>query len=382
MAHHRSTFAEIDLDAFRQNLKNVRAMVGPAIKTMAVVKADAYGHGAAPCSRAALEAGADVLGVGILEEGIELRESGIRAPIVVLGGIFPHEADDLIKHDLTTLLRHRRLAETLSRKAHAAGKQVGVHLKVETGMGRLGVSLDEFPGLVEFVMGEKNLILEGVFTHLASADHDNAHYTREQLKQFDRAVEFLRSRSTPRPLLHTANSAALLRHPQSWHDMVRPGIILYGSLPDSSMQSDVDHWVGDKGIPKFKPVMNWKTRIIQVNSVPKGSALSYGGQFVTSRDSRIAVLPIGYADGLHRLLSNRIDVLVRGQRVPQVGTICMDMTLVDVTGIPGIQEEEEVVLLGTQAGNVVTADEMAEKIGTISYEILCSVGRRVPRVYR
>jgi len=348
---------------------------------MAVVKADAYGHGAGPCTRAVLEAGADTLGVGILAEGIELRELGIKAPIQVLVGIFPDEADELIQHNLTTTLYSRSLAETLSQRAGLLGKDVGVHIKIDTGMGRLGVPPEQLTGLVEYIMGLNNVRIESVFTHLSSADDSDPEFTQNQIARLQSALEQLKAAKFNIPLAHCANSAALLQFPKSQFDLVRPGIALYGALPSPGLGPVVDTITrGNKNFP-LRPVMQWKTRILTINSLPKGSPVSYGKKFVTQRDSKIATLPVGYADGLERLLTHKMQVLVGGHKVPQVGTICMDMCMVDVTDRIGVKEGDEVVLLGHQGSETITADEMAAQAGTIPYEILCGVGKRVPRIY-
>ncbi len=348
---------------------------------MAVVKADAYGHGALPCTQAVLDSGADTLGVGILAEGIELREQGIQAPIQVLVGIFPDEVDDLIQHNLTTTLYSRSLAETLSQRAGHLGKAVVVHIKVDTGMGRLGIAPDQLPGLVEYIAGLNNVRIESLFTHLSSADDPDPKFTQNQIARFQSALDQLKKAKLNVPLAHCANSAALLQFPESQYDLVRPGISLYGALPALTLGPVVKSLTTKN--PKFSllPVMQWKTRILNINSLPKGSPVSYGKKFVTQRDSRIATLPVGYADGLERLLTHRMNVLVRGHKAPQVGTICMDMCMIDVTDIAEAQEGDEVVLFGQQGKETITADEMAAQAGTIPYEILCGVGKRVPRSY-
>lgn len=348
---------------------------------MAVVKANAYGHGALPCTQAVLDAGADTLGVGIVAEGIELREQGIQAPVQVLVGIFPDEVDDLIQHNLTTTLHSRSLAETLSQRAGHWGKEVGVHIKVDTGMGRLGIAPDQLPGMVEFVSGLKNIRIESVFTHFSSADDADPVFTQNQIERFQSALDQLKKVNIKVPLAHCANSAALLQFPEGQFDLVRPGIALYGALPAPSLAPVVDSLTAKSKNFSLRPVMQWKTRILTINSLPKGSPVSYGQKFITQRDSRIATLPVGYADGLERLLSNRMQVLVKGQKVPQVGTVCMDMCMIDVTDIAEVTAGDEVVLFGQQGEATLTVDEMAAQAGTIPYEILCGVGQRVPRIF-
>lgn len=375
----RATVAEIDLAAFKRNLKGIRCLLGSGVQIMAVVKADGYGHGAVPCAKAALEAGADWLGAAILEEGVELRRSGITAPILILDSLFPNEAQDLVHHDLSTALSSLELARTLSHQAEKQGKTAGVHLKVNTGMGRLGTPPENLPGFVEQVLSMKNLRIEGIFTHLSSADEADPEFTRLQLSRLDQAMTSLKARGISPPPVHAANTAGLLTFPDSHHDLVRPGIILYGALPSPNLKPAVEA-LNLNGVV-FRPVMRWKTKILQINQTPKGTPLSYNRRFTTQRESRIAALPVGYGDGLNRALSNKMHVLVRGKHAPQVGTICMDLCLIDVTDIAGAEVEDEVVLLGRQENATITVDEMAERCGTISYEILCNVGKRVPRVY-
>jgi alanine racemase len=380
MAFNRSTYAEIDREAFRHNLRIIRSVVGPGVKIMAVIKADAYGHGALALAPAALEAGADVLGVAVLEEGMELRASGITAPILILTGLFPDEIEDFLKHDLATTLSRPEFARELSRQAGQAGKTARVHLKIDTGMGRLGLQPDGFYLLASQIASDPHLRLEGISTQFSSADEADAEFTRQQLACFHRVLGDLKARGIRVPLVHAANSAATLKFPEAHFDMVRPGIILYGALPSPGvgpLAGTLSH--AGKG---FLPVMHWKTRVLQVSSMPAGAALSYGRRFVTERESRIAALPIGYADGLHRGLSNKMSVLVRGQRARQVGRICMDLTLIDVTDIPGVEEGDEVVLFGRQGDALLPVDEMAAHADTLGYEILCHVGKRVPRVIK
>lgn len=376
MAHHRATHAEIDLQAFRHNFLNLRKYLGPETKIMAVVKADAYGHGAVPCARMAVDSGADYLGAGVIEEGIEFRENGLAAPILILGSIFPDEAEDLVRHDLATILCTLPLALALSNEAAKQNKTVSVHIKIDTGMNRLGVSPEKLPELLDQIRNLPNLKIDAVSTHFASADEEDLSITRTQLEKFQKALTLLKKDGVP--MVHCANSSALFKFPESRFDMVRPGLILYGTLPSPSLQSVLDR---EENLSPFQPVMQWKSQIILVKPISKGQPVSYSGSFTTQRDSLIATLPIGYADGLHRNLSNKMEVLIRGKRVPQIGNICMDMTLIDVTDIPDVQAEDEVVLFGKQGDQMISVEEMAMKGGTIPYEILCNVGKRVPRVY-
>jgi len=377
MAHHRATRAEIDLQAFRHNFQYLRDYISPQTRIMAVVKADAYGHGALPCARVAVEGGADYLGAGVIEEGIEFRQSGLETPILILGSIFPDEVEDLVRHDLSTIVCTLPLAQALAKEAKKQNKTTSMHIKVDTGMNRLGVSPEHLPELLNQISNLPNLKIEGVSTHFASADDEDLSITQAQLKKFQAALACLKKGDSP--LIHCSNTSALFKYPESHFDMVRPGLILYGAHPSPTLQAVINE---KENLSPFQPVMQWKSQIILVKPVAKDQPVSYSGSFTTQRDSLIATLPIGYADGLHRSLSNKMDILIGGKRAPQIGNICMDMTLIDVTEIQDVQAGDEVVLFGKQEGQTITVEEMATKAGTIPYEILCNVGKRVPRVYR
>ena len=376
MAHHRATRAEIDLQAFQHNLQTLRKYLDPQTQIMAVVKADAYGHGAIPCARIAVENGADYLGAGVIEEGIELRENGLNAPILILGSIFPDEAEELVRHNLATILCTQPLAQALSKEAEKQDKMVSVHIKVDTGMNRLGISPEKLPALLDQVRNLKNLKIEAVSTHFSSADDEDLSVTQAQLEKFQTALTILQKEGVHTPIVHCANTSALFKFPESHFNMVRPGLILYGVLPSPSLRPIID-----QGENPFQPVMQWKSQIILLKPIAKNQPVSYSGSFTTQRDSLIATLPIGYADGLHRMLSNKMDVLIRGRRAPQVGNICMDMILIDVTDIPDVQAGDEVVIFGRQGDEMISVEELAVKGKTIPYEILCSVSKRVPRIY-
>jgi len=389
MAHHRATFAEINLKAFKHNLQNLKKItepatgLGPATGIMAVIKADAYGHGALPCAKAAVDSGVDYLGAGIIEEGIELRENGITKPILILGSIFPDEVVDLVRHNLATILCTPHLAQTLAKEAEKQGKTVNVHIKVDTGMNRLGVLPENLLSLVETISNLPTLKLEALSTHFSSADDEDTSITMQQIDLFQKTLtELQKAGVTMPPLTHLANTSALLRFPESRSKMVRPGLILYGALPSPVLNSVVQDICQKENLQNFQPVMQWKSKIILLKSVQKGQPLSYSRKHFTQRDSVIATLPIGYADGLHRNLSNNMEVLVKGKRAPQVGTICMDMILIDVTEVPDVQMGDEVVIFGKQGEEEISVEELAKKSNTIPYEILCNVGKRVPRVYQ
>jgi len=382
MAHHRATRAEINLKAFKHNLQNLKVILGPSTGIMAVIKADAYGHGAIPCAKAALECGIQYLGGGVIEEGIELRKNGITDPILILGSIFLDESADLVHHDLTTILCNQSLAEELSKEAKKQNKIAKVHVKVNTGMNRLGVQPGNLLELVEKIKTLSNLKLEGLSTHFSSADDEDISITKGQIELFQTALIRLQKMGINPPMIHLANSSALFRFPETRANIVRPGLILYGALPSPFIQPIVNEVCKKDNLHNFQPVMQWKSKIIQLKTIPKGQPLSYSRKYFTEKESLIATIPLGYADGLNRNLSNNMEVLIKGRRVPQVGNICMDMTLIDVSGVPGLQLGEEVVIFGKQGEEQISVEELAERSNTIPYELLCNVSKRVPRIYQ
>lgn len=360
------TVAEVSLPALRHNLREVSQRVGPAV-ILAVVKANAYGHGAIPVSQALLAAGAHQLGVTTVEEGLELRHAGITAPILVMGGVF--DMPTVQRFDLAVVLPSRESIETAVRFADSHALPLRVHLKVDTGMSRLGVAPEEALALLR-TDWPTNLRLEGVMSHLASADEPDGEATEGQLTRFRAFLETLQSAGLKVPSAHIANSAAILRFPSSRFDLVRPGLMLYGYSSGPTPSEDL------------RPALAWKTRVIQIKKVNKGQPVSYGGTFVAPRLSTLAVLPVGYADGYSRALSNNGHVLIGGRPAPVVGRVCMDLTVVDVTDHPSAQPGDEAVLLGRQGAATITADTLAAWQNTISYEVLCRIGPRVTRVYR
>jgi alanine racemase len=383
MAHHRATFAEINLKAFKHNLQNLKTITEPATGIMAVIKADAYGHGALPCAKAAVDLGVNYLGAGIIEEGIELRGNGVTEPILILGSIFPDEAEDLVRHDLATILCTPDLAQALAKEAEKQRKTVNVHIKVDTGMNRLGVLPENLLPLIKTISNLPTLKLEALSTHFSSADDEDKSITTQQIELFQKTLTELQEAGvTMPPLTHLANTSALLRFPESRSKMVRPGLILYGALPSPILNSVAQEVCQKENLKNFQPVMQWKSKIILLKSVQKGQPLSYSRKHFTQKNSLIATLPIGYADGLHRNLSNNMEVLVKGKRAPQVGTICMDMILIDVTEVSDVNIGDEVVIFGKQGEEEISVEELARKSNTIPYEILCNVGKRVPRIYQ
>jgi alanine racemase len=367
----RQTAAEIDLCSLEFNYRQLRKRIPKGVKVLAAVKADAYGHGAIPISLKLEKLGVEYLGVAITEEGVELRKGGVKAPILVLGGIFGGEVDQFFRFRLTPVIFRKDSLELLSREAEKRRKKAKVHLKVDTGLGRLGVPLSLWPDFLKEVKRFPRIEIEGILSHFSMTDVEEG-YTQNQWRSFQRAVATAQEMGISCQYLHIAKSATLAASPAYLARLVRPGIMLYGSYPSPTFQALIS----------LKPVMTLKTRIHFLKSVPPGTRISYGGTFTTRRESLIATLPIGYADGYSRRLSNRGEVLIRGKRAPVVGTVCMDFVMADVTDIPNVSIGDEVILMGKQGKEEITAEEIAEKIGSISYEVLCSIGKRVPRIYK
>jgi alanine racemase len=381
---HRPVWAEIDLDNVAHNIREFQRIIPPQTQIMAVVKADAYGHGAVEVAQAALQAGANRLAIAILEEGIMLRKAGISAPIHILGISAPGTEKAVVAYDLIPTIGTIESALNFSDIGKSLGKTIAFHLKLDTGMGRIGLRLDQLPGFLSLLRYLPNLEMEGVCTHFAKADEADKTYTDKQLNLYKQGLNLLKEAGfTPR-IRCLANSAAAIEVPESLFDMVRIGISLYGLYPSGEV---------DRTRIKLKPVMSWKAKVAHVKTLPPGEAVSYGGMFITQRPTAAATIPVGYADGYRRRLwKTGGHVLIKGQRAPIIGRVCMDMFMVDVTDIdsrsfPKLRESaqvavgDEVVLIGTQGEETVSADEMAAKLETINYEITCLVGKRVPRVY-
>jgi alanine racemase len=376
----RPTWAEVSLGNLRYNFGVVQRHLGPAVTVCAVVKADAYGHGATECAHALEEEGAQWLGVTSLDEAIPLRDAGIQARILLMTGFWRGEEEEIIRLHLTPTAWEPGQVELLEKAA--AGLRMPkhpVHLKVDTGMGRLGVAPEDLPGVISALKSSPHLVLEGLSTHLASSEVLDAPSVGEQLKSFEESKRGLRNAGLEPALVHVANTGAVISRRETWNNLVRPGIALYGYyLPFERAGREVS---GTKLRLAVKPVLTWKTRILSLREVRANQALGYGGTYVTKAPARIAVLPVGYADGLNRQLSSRGRVIVREHYAPIVGRISMDLTLVDVTGLPGIAVGDEVVLLGSGDGLSVDAREHAALANTTPYEILCSISKRVPRKY-
>lgn len=367
---NRPTAAMIDLCALDHNFEEVKRRVGGR-KILAVVKAQAYGHGAVRVSRRLLALGADMLGVALVEEGKELRDAGIDAPILVMGAMFPEQAAAAVSLRLTPAIFTPSLAQALSDAARALKTKAAVHVKIDTGMGRIGVSPEGAPRLIAEMKKMDGLEVRGLMTHFADADLRDKQFASKQMGRFETLIKALEASGIDIPVRHAANSAAVLDFGRALFTMVRPGLMLYGYNPLEAGAEAAD----------LRPALSLVTRIAFLKTVPAGTPISYGRTFVTERESVIATLPIGYADGYGRGLSNKGEALVRGARARVAGRVCMDMCMIDVTGIPGVREGDEVVLIGSQNGERITADELAAKTGTIAYEVLCGVSSRVPRIY-
>jgi len=378
------TWAEINLEAYAHNIRELRRITGPPARLMAVVKANGYGHGAVEVAREALRNGARYLGVARINEAIPLREAGLEAPILIFGYSPPELAPLLIDYELTQTVYSLTTASALSDQATRKGKKINVHLKVDSGMGRLGFLLDANNDTPDDTAGQNpvreieaitrlpGLTVEGIFTHFATADSADKSYADLQLERFRDLLNRLQKEGLEPPVRHAANSGALITMPDSHLDMVRPGIATYGLNPSDEV---------DKRIVDLKPVMTLKSKIIHLKKVPPGFNVSYGITFQTKDRTTIATVPVGYADGYNRLLSSRGHMLVHGQRVPIVGRVCMDLTMLDVGGVAGVALEDEVVVFGEQGNEAVTADEIASSLDTINYEIVSTITGRVPRVY-
>lgn len=367
-------WVEINLDHIEHNVKEIAKRVGKMTEIMAVVKADAYGHGVFETVPTLLESGASRLAVSMLDEAIQLREIGIKVPILVLSYTEPVRAEEIIEHGITQTVFSHDLAQALSKAAVKLGKQARIHIKIDTGMTRVGFTTG-YSAVKDVVEISKlpGIIIEGLFSHFASADEAEREYTLLQYERFESILQELNRIGILIPVKHIGNSGAILQYPTLDLDMVRPGIILYGLYPSDEV---------DKKVLDLKPAMSFKARVVMVKDVEPGVPVSYGRTHITKRKSRVATIPIGYADGYSRLLSNRGRVLIHGEYAPVIGRICMDQCMVDVTDIPGeVKTGDEAVIFGVQGNREITVDELAALYQTINYEVVCLIGKRVPRVY-
>jgi alanine racemase len=366
-------WVEIDLAALSYNVQQLRNFLSPQTQLMAVVKADAYGHGAVTVAQTALQSGANWLGVATVPEGIQLREAGITAPILILGATYTPEQIHAIAHwklQPTVSSPKQGLIFSDILESIKFMNPVPVHIKLDTGMSRLGTNWQEAGEFAQLVQGLPHLKIASIYSHLATADEPDLTIMREQQRRFEQAIAQIKAMGIESPCLHLANSAGTLVDKSLHYDMVRPGLAIYGLSPAVHLQNIVN----------LQPVLQVKARVTQVKTIAAGTGVSYGHQFIAPHELRLAVVGIGYADGVPRNLSNQIHVLIRGQRVPQIGTITMDQLMLDVSTIPDIQEGEIVTLLGKQGKEQIFAEDWAQKLNTISWEILCGFKHRLPRV--
>lgn len=370
--HLRPVWAEIDLDKLAHNMREIRRL-SKSKDIIAVVKADAYGHGAVDVAPVLLENGANMLAVAIQSEAVELRRSGIECPIMILGFTPPDLIDNLLKYDIEQTVCSYKFASELSEMAVKENKIAKIHIALDTGMGRIGyIPNDESANEVYNISKLPNINIVGMFCHFSTADEKDKTYTYEQIRKYDDFYEKLKAKKVYIKMRHIANSAAIIDMPETHYEAVRPGIIIYGYYPSDEVNKEkID----------LQPVMTLKTNIVHIKTLPPGEYVSYGRKYQTHRESIIATLPIGYADGYTRYLFEKGKVILKGEFAPVIGKICMDQCMIDVTEIDGVKVGDEVILIGEDGDKKFTADTIANLIGTISYEVVCMIGKRVPRVY-
>ncbi|WP_163971195.1 alanine racemase [Oceanobacillus halotolerans] len=368
---YRDTWVEVSLDAIEQNVHAFKQHINPASKLMAVVKADGYGHGAVEVAKTALDAGAEYLSVALLDEAIQLRQAGITAPILVLGYTAPDAVEDAIQHDITLTVFRNDVLERIIEVSESLKKYSYIHLKIDSGMNRIGIQ--EKTVALQFIQSitSEFVKLEGVFTHFADADNPDPSYTRKQFAHFSDVVNYLEQHDVTIPIKHCCNSAATIAFPEMHLDMVRVGVSLYGLYPSDHLESYI----------KLKQAMTFKTKPAFIKTVESNEPISYGCTFTPEEPARIATIPVGYADGFSRLLSNKGNVTVKGKKVPIVGRICMDQSMIDVTNIADVTEDDVFTIFGDPKEGYISLGEVAEQMQTIHYETACLIGKRVPRVY-
>lgn len=376
MTNYYRTYANIDLDAITHNVVAVKNHVTSDVKVMAVIKADGYGHGAIPIGKQLELLNIDYIGVAIYQEGVQLRKAGITRPILVLGNTPKQAFAELFNYELTQTVYSITMANELEAYANSVGKNIKIHVKVDSGMGRIGLRLIHEPLInvikdYEYINACEHLQIEGLYTHLSKADESDKTYSNEQIEVFQQLVDHLDKLKLRPEIVHASNSAGIIDLKNARFNMVRLGISLYGLYPSE----EVDHNV------VLKPVLSWVTRIVNLKEVGINERISYGGTFITNRVTRVATLPIGYADGYSRSLSNKGQVVINGQIAPIIGRVCMDQIMVDVTDIENVNENDEVILIGGNNKAKVSVDDIADIMETINYEVVCLISKRVPRVY-
>ena len=365
----RPTYVAVDLARLKQNFQSIQRAAAPA-KVMAVLKANAYGHGLVEVARHVEHWGADYLGVAVLEEGLLLREIGIRTPILVMGGILGNQVPHFLTHDLTLTASSIEKLQQIDQAAHALGKTARVHLKIDTGMERIGVHYYSAEGLLEASLRCHHVQVEGIFSHFANSDSADLSSARLQLERFQEVLAFYERRSLPMPLRHIANSGALLQLPESILDMVRPGILFYGVYPSPEVQPTI----------AVQPALSWKSHVVYFKVVPPNTPVSYGWTWQSDHMVRVVTVPVGYGDGYFRSMSNKAQVLLNGRTYPQIGRICMDQIMVNIEW-DSAYNGDEVVLIGASGDQSIRVEDLAEWAGTVPYEILTNINTRVPRVY-
>jgi alanine racemase len=368
----RTTRAVVDLGAIEHNISEVRRLVGGSVEILAVVKADAYGHGACEVARACERAGATMLGVALTDEGVELRRAGIGLPILVQCCLCETDRDVVVEHDLTATVASYEDARQLSEKASRAGVTVNVHADIDTGMGRIGFTADTAADEIQKIARLANLNLDGIYTHFSTAEIENDINTLGQLRRFGKLVEDLAARRIRPGRIHSSNSGAVINYPEAHLTLVRPGLMIYGVYPDRKLKPKVN----------LRPALTFQTAIVFLKSIETGTALGYGRSFVADKTLRIATANVGYADGYPWRLSNKAEAIVRGTRTPIAGRVSMDQLLIDVTSVPDAAIGDIVTLMGRDGSERISAEDVAEWAGTIPYEILCGISKRVPRHYQ
>jgi alanine racemase len=360
------TWIEVDLNAIEYNLKTIKSMVGSGTKILAIVKADAYGHGAVKVSQALEQNGIDMLGVAFPGEGIELRKNNINIPILILNPVISEQIEDVIKYSLRVTVNSLDIANEISITAKRNHRNIRIHVEIDTGMGGAGVCPDKALSFIKALLLIGNLEIEGVFTHFNSSEEKDKSFTYEQNKKFKEVIKQLENEKIIIPLIHAANSAAILDIPDSYFNMVRPGLILYGIFPSNYVSRNID----------LKQAMSFKTKIINLKQLEPGSVIGYGRTFEILQQTTVATIPVGYKDGFNRGFSSLGEVLVNGIRVPIIGRICMDRCFIDVTNLPDVEIGNEVILLGNQGNETISIESAAKLIGTIPYEVVCNVGTK------
>ena len=370
----RPVWVEVDLNNLRFNFKQIKKFVKKSSILCPVVKANAYGHGVKEVCRVLTQEGAERFAVALPEEGKEIRENGFKQPIHVLGEVTSKQIPMIMEYDLIPTVCKMETVNKIQQYAKDNNLIKKIHIKIDTGMGRIGVLSNKAVKFILDVNKIDNINIEGLITHFATADEKNKEYTKKQWTKFKKIIDELNSYKLNIPIKHAANSAAILNYPTKYQlDMVRPGIIIYGLYPSPLLKNNKI---------QIKPVLKWKAKIIYLKTVSAGCSVSYGANFITNKETKIATIPLGYADGFSRSFSNKGEVLIKGKRAPVIGTVCMDQFMVDVSGIENVDTGDEVVLIGSQGNKEITADELAQKINTINYEIVCGISERIPRFFK